>query len=169
MLLGSMHALPNGGARFVFELDADLSRLCVPAGGEPGPADELWRRTCFEVFIAAPGGDAYHEYNFSPSGQWAHYAFSAYRERDALFSPASAPRVHCSLRADGLTLEAELSASSLPARTDDDSFSVNLCAVIEHADGKIEYWAVGHPTTQPDFHDRKGFVLALDTRLPEAE
>ncbi|WP_249115700.1 DOMON-like domain-containing protein [Azoarcus sp. L1K30] len=169
MLLATLHAQPNGGARFVFDVDADLARLRIPAASESGSADELWRHTCFEVFLAAPGSDAYHEFNFSPSGQWAHYAFGAYRERDAQFSPAVAPRLHCSLRADGFTLEAELTAASLPARADSADFRVGLCAVIELANGELEYWALHHGADKPDFHDRNGFVLALSPTVPEAE
>lgn len=169
MLLATMHALPNRGARFVFDLDADLSRLNIPTAGASGEADELWKHTCFEVFIAAPGAEAYREFNFSPSGQWAQYAFSACRERDEHFNAVAVPQVRCALRADGLTLEAELTESSLPALPDGGDFRIALCAVIERTDGELEYWALNHPAPQPDFHHRDGFVLTLNTAAPEAE
>ena len=47
---------------------------------EPGRADELWRTTCFEAFLKPMGQSSYTEWNFAPSGDWASYAFSDYRE-----------------------------------------------------------------------------------------
>ncbi len=36
--------------------------------------------TCLEAFLRRSGGEEYREWNFAPSGQWAAYDFSAYRE-----------------------------------------------------------------------------------------
>ncbi|MCK9260180.1 MAG: DOMON-like domain-containing protein [Azoarcus sp.] len=167
-LLATMHALPDGGARFVFELDADPARVRIPVPTESGPADDLWQHTCFEVFVAAPGDDAYREFNLSPSRQWANYAFTAYRERDDAFSPPAAPRIQYTARADGLTLEAELPAASLPTITSGTDLRIALAAVIELDTGELEYWALKHPAAKPDFHDRDGFVLTLNMAAPEA-
>tara|TARA_R110001583_G_scaffold194720_3_gene366651 strand:+ start:203682 stop:204311 length:630 start_codon:yes stop_codon:yes gene_type:complete len=167
-LLCTMHATPDGGARFVFELDADPARVRIPAPAESAPADELWQHTCFEVFVASPGEEAYREFNLSPSRQWANYAFTAYRERDDAFSAPAAPRIQYTARADGLTLEAELPASSLPGITTGTDLQIGLAAVIELDTGELEYWALKHPAPAPDFHDRGGFVLTLNMAAPEA-
>src|SRR5690349_12825659 len=42
-------------------------------------ADELWRHTCFEAFVAPLRREPYYEFNFSPSGEWAVYRFDSYR------------------------------------------------------------------------------------------
>lgn len=42
--------------------------------------DGLWRHTCFELFLRPVGSDAYWEFNFSPSGEWAAYRFDRYRD-----------------------------------------------------------------------------------------
>ena len=47
---------------------------------EPWRADELWRTTCFEAFLRPAGEKSYREWNFAPSGNWAAYDFTAYRE-----------------------------------------------------------------------------------------
>ena len=39
---------------------------------------------------------------------------------------------------------------------------VALCAVVEHADGALSYWALAHPAGTPDFHHPDGFVLEVD-------
>jgi hypothetical protein len=73
----------SGAIAVTFILDADLERLRIPPRRKPRFADGLWRHTCFEVFVAQKGARAYREYNFSPSGEWAAYAFSSYRQRGA--------------------------------------------------------------------------------------
>ena len=45
----------------------------VAARIRDGFADELWRHTCSEAFLAAGDGAAYHELNFSPSGRWLYF------------------------------------------------------------------------------------------------
>jgi hypothetical protein len=58
----------------------------------------LWRRSCFEAFIGHGGGPDYWEYNFSPSGAWAAYHFSAYREGMAPLLKGAAPTVKPRIR-----------------------------------------------------------------------
>ena len=44
-----------------FVVQGDVDRIAWPAPATPGRADELWRRTCFEAFVATEAG--YVEYN----------------------------------------------------------------------------------------------------------
>ncbi len=53
----------------------------VEAMTESMRGDELWRHTCFEVFIRPLAGEAYYEFNFSPDLQWAAYRFDGYRRK----------------------------------------------------------------------------------------
>ena len=66
--------------RVLYRVEGRLDRLQVPQPRAPRFADGLWRHTCCEIFVARDGSPAYHEFNFSPSGEWAAYAFSGYRE-----------------------------------------------------------------------------------------
>src|SRR5256885_16422013 len=61
----------------VYALEGDLSQLRIPSARAGG---NLWQHTCFEIFISRAGMDAYYEFNFSPSGEWAAYAFHRYRD-----------------------------------------------------------------------------------------
>jgi hypothetical protein len=54
--------------------------LRLPEPAAPERADGLWRTTCFELFLRRPDEKAYIEFNFSPSGRWAAYAFDDYRK-----------------------------------------------------------------------------------------
>jgi hypothetical protein len=141
-----------------YELTGDLDRLRVPpASGQPSPKDGLWRHTCFEVFVGSAGSAAYREFNFSPSGDWAAYAFSVPRVRDAAAEPLPAPRLACTRAPRRLTLEAWLPWSALPPPGDGGAL-VGLSAVIETLDGGLAYWALRHPAARPDFHDRAGWT-----------
>lgn len=167
MLLTTMYATPDGGAVFEFHLDDSRpAELRIPAPAAPGPADGLWKHTCFEAFVGVEGEPGYREYNFSPSGQWAVYAFGTYRERIEDFQPGAAPAIRCLPREDGLTLEARVPAAALPPVAPGTELQVGLAAVIERAEGGLEYWAVHHARAEPDFHARESFVLMLKTFAP---
>ena len=63
-----------------FGVGAPASRFVIPEAEEPSRTDELWKATCFEAFLRETGSDAYQEWNFAPSGQWAAYDFTGYRD-----------------------------------------------------------------------------------------
>ena len=54
-----------GGAVAIFRVRGDISKLVSPRPASPERTDELWRTTCFELFVAGEG-EGYREYNFSP-------------------------------------------------------------------------------------------------------
>jgi hypothetical protein len=139
------------GLRLRYELDADLGRLRVPQAGPVRPGDRLWQHTCFEIFVSARL-PAYQEFNFSPSGEWAAYAFRRYREGAPSSAKVEALRVDKNPK---LTLEA-----TIPL--DRESSRVALSAVIESVDGTLSYWALRHPAGKPDFHHPDAFALDLD-------
>lgn len=140
-------------ARYLLEGDTGSLRL-PPAVTAPVRRDELWRHSCLECFVAPAGSQRYVECNFSPSGDWAVYGFDSYRgERH---DPA-APHVIVGLRPSGAALEltAMVECDDLPWA--DARLECNLAAVLEYADGRLEYHALSHPAAAPDFHDRRAF------------
>ncbi|WP_049780238.1 DOMON-like domain-containing protein [Aromatoleum aromaticum] len=152
---------PGGTLGLRYRLHGDLARLRIPSPRPASRADGLWAHTCFEFFVAAPGTGAYREFNFSPSGEWAAYAFRAYREHDDEAAPALAavaPRIVTHAAGRRLDVDVRLHAAALPAGSLDD-LQLGLTAVIEDIDGKRSYWALRHPGPAPDFHLRDGFAL----------
>ncbi len=159
--------IARGDGRLVvrYLLRGDTGALRVPPPAAPGAADGLWQHTCCELFLAA--GDAlaspaYREFNFSPSAQWASYAFASYRVRDAATEAAApvVPVVDCRAGADVLELRATLPLAALPSG----DWRLGLSAVLETRDGGLSWWALRHPGERPDFHHRDGFALALTER-----
>jgi hypothetical protein len=144
-----------------FRLDADMSRVLLPTARTPGRADELWRHTCFEVFVALPDSDAYCELNFSPSGEWAMYGFVGYRRGMTAMHVRRPPRVAVRPTPRGLVLEAVTYQEELPVPQPGSPLRAGAAAVIEESDGRLSYWALAHPSALPDFHHRLGFVLQV--------
>jgi hypothetical protein len=71
-------ARPHGGGLLLrYIVSGEIAALALPAVAAPTRADELWRHTCFEVFIQSGPGEAYYEFNFAPSAQWAAYRFAS--------------------------------------------------------------------------------------------
>jgi hypothetical protein len=130
----------------------------LPAPQAPAAADNLWQHTCCELFVASADEDSYREFNFSPSGLWAAYRFTAYRQPDPAFQPAVAPQTTIRLLADGFELDALIARELLPTGN---VLALGLTAVFESPAGSKTYWALAHHADQPDFHLRASFTLAL--------
>lgn len=143
-------------------MTGEITRLQVPEPQAPRFADNLWRHTCLELFVARRGEPAYYEFNFSPSGEWAAYAFSDYRQRLTLEpKPSLDPHVTVCRSEDKLELDAVVALDTL---FNDASapFALGLSAVIEDDRHALAYWALTHPLDKPDFHHRDTFALELD-------
>jgi hypothetical protein len=137
--------------RLLFTVAGDPAALALPAPAEPGRADDLWRHTCFEAFVAT--GEGYVEYNLSPSNQWASYRFDGPRAGMRLAKEVAKVSGMDGAR-DHIALEARIELPHGASR-------LGLSAVIETRDGALSYWALAHPSDKPDFHHPDSFVLEL--------
>jgi hypothetical protein len=144
-----------------YRLAGDLEALKLPEPRPPVRADGLWRRTCFEAFIGHAGAPDYWEYNFSPSGAWAAYHFSAYREGMAPLLKGAPPTVTPHIHTDSVEVSVRLDLSWL-ARSVASGLRLGLTAVVEDKARVLSYWALKHPAEKPDFHHRDSFVVELD-------
>ena len=164
-LVASAEKEGEGTLRFRYQLDADLNAVRIPATSTSRQADELWKHTCFEAFIAcSPRTGAYCELNFSPSTEWAAYSFESYRQGMAPIAFAVAPRIDVTRAGSQLLLDARIDMRGLlPDRwqAPDIRLSIALSAVIEDDSGGISYWALKHAPDKPDFHHAAGFLLEV--------
>jgi hypothetical protein len=154
---------PEDALAVRYELEGDLKRLCVPRASSP-LGDELWLHTCFELFIGGPRPSrqrAYHELNFSPSGQSTACAFQGYRDRSTIAVPQIEPQVDVCEREGGLTLNAVIHLDHLGIAREGRSLSLGAAAVIEARDGTLTYWALRHAPGRPDFHHPDAFAFRL--------
>lgn len=119
--------------------------------------DNLWKTTCFEIFWQPQGGSAYREFNLSPSHRWAAYDFDDVRlnGRDA---PTEAIVIACSHSKTELVLDAMITAElPLPA-------AVALNAIIEDAQGVLQFWALQFAPGKPEFHSETCRALTFGAR-----
>ena len=116
--------------------------------------------TCFEVFLHAGTAPRYLELNFSPSGQWAAYRFSAYRDGSEPLELEEPPRIEVRCEAGALELAASVRLPVLTG-TVGRRLHLGLCAVVEDAAGGLSYWALRHAAGRPDFHHPETFALEM--------
>lgn len=139
--------------RAIFILEGEIARLRIPAPRAPRFAHNLWQHTCCELFVAGRGAAAYREFNLSPSGEWAAYAFDRYREGGPLDAE---PDIVVRTQDSRLQLSARVSVPEAGA------LDIGLSAVVEDEEGALSYWALRHGPGKPDFHRRDAFALELE-------
>lgn len=144
-----------------YEVNGETDRILLPArSSSPARTDDLWKATCFELFVALPGEPQYWEFNMSPSGDWNVYKMDAYRRlgfrEETAFTqlPFAFTSGHSSLSLD---LSVDLASILPPGQV----LQVGITAVIQTTKGEDSYWALAHPGPQADFHLRDSFTLTL--------
>jgi len=122
--------------------------------------DNLWERTCFEIFIKTDSSTNYWEYNLSPAKNWAIYRFSRYREGkfDEL-SITSVP-INIDVRSNEFTLQSTI---PLPKQLIGQKLNIGLSSVVQDKNGVIYYYAITHLNKQADFHDGNSFVIEVQS------
>lgn len=148
---------PSGVLTLVYTVRGKINDLALPAPSLPMRTDELWKHTCFEAFIGASRGDAYYEFNFAPSTQWAAYRFDSYRTGMSVAYEIALPTAEIAKTGHALDLSVHLTVPNLPAAP----WRLALSVVIEETDGNKSYWALAHAPGKPDFHHAAAFALEL--------
>ena len=138
-----------------FGIGAPSSRFVIPETEGSSRADGLWQTTCFEAFMREPGSEAYREWNFAPSGEWAAYDFSSYREGMSEAEVGAPPYIRMEDNLTWWTLGATIAVEA------DKTWDVSLSVVHEEKDGTKSYWALAHAPEKPDFHAPDCFVAKL--------
>src|SRR5882672_1300960 len=123
--------IQEGKLALHYAVHGRIAALSIPA---PGPARvgwKLWRHTCCELFVREKGVPAYHEFNFSPSGEWAAYAFTKYREGATLDAEELNPQVAIESTGTRLDLYALVDLARLPRAYAGAPLCVGLAVIIE--------------------------------------
>lgn len=145
-------------------LAGDLAEILLPdPSSSPGRKDELWKSTCFEFFLALDDKPHYWECNISPAGDWNVYSMDFYRRvgfREETSIPSVENEVHRASDEFRLTTRVDLTPILLQA----ERIHLGIAAILQMRDGRETYWALTHPAPQPDFHNREGFILALEAQ-----
>jgi hypothetical protein len=128
---------------------------------QPGRKKDLWRNTCFEFFLAFPDQPQYWEFNLSPSGDWNAYRMDAYRQI-SLQEEELVRGLRLDIRRNVDCYHLESVADISPILISEKQLLMGISSVIQTLDGHVTYWALNHPSSQADFHQRESFILALE-------
>ena len=142
-------------------LAGNLGTISLPAvNANPARKDELWKTTCFELFLAIKNTPQYWEFNMAPSGNWNVYVMDAYRQV-GMREEILIQRIPFDVwkEADGLSLEMAITLD--PMIASEKLIEVGITSVIQTKTGKETYWALLHPGPEADFHARESFVLEV--------
>jgi hypothetical protein len=150
-----------GELRLRWVLTGALAGIRIPPPRELRRGDELWKHTCFEAFVAADGKAGYVELNFSPSREWAAYAFARYREGGPLTDSRLEPQIVVRREPERIAVDALVALEELSVSYADAALRIGLAAVVESSNGRCSYWALRHPVGKPDFHHDEAFAVRL--------
>ena len=117
----------------------------------------LWQSTCFELFLSADN-HGYHEVNLAPSRAWQVFSFEGLRigQRESDMLKVMDINIMDNRVSSGGSQFRELRAEIASGINLASGFRLGLAAVLELADGRLRYFALGHsnkPGSKPDFHD----------------
>ncbi len=151
--------LAGGMLGFYYLLEGDASAVRLPTTQQPTRVDGLWQHTCCEAFVAGPDTGGYSEFNFAPSGAWAAYGFTAYREGMKPVAVAADPVIVLRTDKARIEIDAVIGSRSLPPG--EKGLRFGLAVVVEDMQGGLSYWSLAHPAERPDFHHAAGFRYSL--------
>lgn len=159
-LQGEITPLSNNRLLVKFKLSGQLNKILWPKPtAQIHREDGLWKHTCLEAFLGtgATPRSPYLEVNCAPNGNWNAYSFSSYRE-------GMIPSVETRVRLQHHEPEQQeaLFEIEIDSKKPFDFTCLGLTAVIEFTDGSLSYWSLSHPGSDPDFHNKDGWI-ALST------
>ena len=144
-----------------FSLSGDLKFVSIDTPVNKGKrTDNLWQKTCFEIFIKNAANTSYWEYNLSPTAHWAIYGFNDYRSDRFDELSVNELSINSELSADEFLLSSQL---ALPTALVGQNLEIGLSTVVQVNNGDIYYYALNHPCEQPDFHHAAGFTIFRKT------
>jgi hypothetical protein len=149
-----------GALSLRYLVSGSIQDLLLADARAPARAHQLWEHCCFEVFVRATGGEAYCEFNFAPSRQWAAYRFRQHRSGMSDIDVAE-PFMEGRSSGDEYEMRVELDLTAVPELANGASWQVNISTIIEETNGRKSYWALAHPPGKADFHNPDCFVLEL--------
>jgi len=120
-------------------------------------SSELWRNTCFELFLSNNNITEYLEFNWSPDGRWNTFKFNDYRDRanQNIFEES-----HSSVERQNNNIifktKIILPKYNHYISLDLNNLLIGMSVIVET--DTLEYWSNQHLHHRPDFHNRNNFL-----------
>lgn len=149
----------DGVLHFDFAVLGDVSLVNWDDNPTQGQFNlELWKKTCFEIFLKIPGQAEYWEWNFAPNLNWGFFHFEDYRKALPLPSRSGGLKNlefirsrHEQVHLKGC-LSPNFSSYLSWAFLNRASLELGVSAVLMGPQGDKTYWALKHSSPKPDFH-----------------
>jgi hypothetical protein len=138
----------------------EIENILLPTPASPLRKHDLWKATCFELFLAVKGRPEYWEFNLSSSGDWNVYAMDAYRQVN-MREEAAFTQLPFEFKKTDEELVLDISVDLSPILHPDQILQIGITSIIQMQDGNETYWALTHPSAQADFHLRESFLVNL--------
>ena len=136
-----------------FTVKGKVDEYYFPATSKPQRANELWKATCFELFLADSKAETYYELNFSSSLAWNFYALKHYRAEVSEVKLLNDPIIQVFEENESFKIELELEGF------DFSKFDIcNLTCILLTKENERTFWSSKKMDEKPDFHDRKYFL-----------
>jgi len=143
----------------IFRVKGDIEAYLFPEEKQTLRADELWKATCFELFLAHEDGEEYFELNISPSLAWNFYKLKSYRATLQPFLFSAIPTITTQKSKNCYTLTFNLTQEELDFR----AFKrYNLATILLTKEQKQTFWALNPLSEKTDFHDKGSFMSRLN-------
>ncbi len=137
-----------------FILHGKLDDYLFPKKSKPKRANELWKATCFELFLANSNEESYYELNFSSSLAWNFYYLKHYRAEVKEVKLLNEPIIEVFEEESSFKIELQLEGFGFEKFD-----SYNLASILLNKKNERTFWAMEHPKEKANFHQRKTFKV----------
>jgi len=140
-----------------FKVSGDLENYKLPKTKKAERKDELWRESCFELFLATEKEKVYYEFNFSPTLAWNVYRLEHYRTEPKAIDEVELVEFEVKRTKKTLLVEITLDVQRLQFN------SYNLATIVLNKQDEREFWSLKAKVDTPDFHSRLEFEKVQET------
>ena len=141
-----------------YEIIGDISLYIFPKQTQQQRANELWKATCFELFMNNYSSTKYYEINISPSTQWNSYQFTSYKKEMIESHIFSTPTIRSQQQNNGYNLSFEMDFTE---SIFEKKLLINCAVILLDNKGVRYFYSINRRKELPDFHDREYFELLL--------
>jgi len=135
-----------------FKLSGDLENYKLPKTKKEERKNELWKESCFELFLATEEEEAYYEFNFSSTLAWNAYRLEHYRAEPKTIDEVELVKFEMKQTKETFFIEIILDVQTLKFDT------YNLATILLNKQDKREFWSLKAKGDTPDFHSRLEFA-----------
>ncbi len=135
-----------------FTLTGALDSYIFPHEQRLERVDELWKSTCFELFLANSNEEEYYELNISPSLGWNFYHLKKYRAEVEEVELLSEATINVIKEGGNYKIEFKLEGFDF-----EKSNIYNITAILLTKEGERTFWSLKPMDGTPDFHNQMYF------------